>query len=149
MDTSEAANQDVIDNVAQVLRSLGDHSVIRSAAPATSRDIAILLFSKHWPRIAAVVKGLPPYEVATRIVTEERITTIIISHVGVDLSEAKPHSFLFEDLGIDSIDMVEITLDLEREFGVEISDDDFRTIRRVRDLVDVFSMRSRGTDAQK
>ena len=44
---------------------------------------------------------------------------------------------LVDDFGLDSVDMVELTIALEQEFTITIEDDDLREVRSIRDVVDV------------
>ena len=49
--------------------------------------------------------------------------------------EVKPESSFIEDLGADSLDIVELVMALEEEFNIEISDEDAEKIRTVKDVV--------------
>lgn len=51
----------------------------------------------------------------------ERVTKIIVDRLGVDESEVKLESSFKDDLGADSLDVVELVMELEDEFGMEIS----------------------------
>jgi acyl carrier protein len=53
----------------------------------------------------------------------------------VAADEVKPDSSFIEDLGADSLDIVELVMALEEEFNVEISDEDAEKIRTVKDVV--------------
>ncbi len=65
----------------------------------------------------------------------ERVTKIIVDRLGVDESEVKLEASFKEDLGADSLDVVELVMELEDEFGMEISDDDAEKISTVGDAV--------------
>jgi acyl carrier protein len=65
----------------------------------------------------------------------ERVTKIIVDRLGVDESEVKPESNFKEDLGADSLDVVELVMELEDEFDMEISDEDAEKISTVGDAV--------------
>ncbi|GGE65816.1 acyl carrier protein [Priestia taiwanensis] len=65
----------------------------------------------------------------------ERVTKIIVDRLGVDESEVKPESSFKEDLGADSLDVVELVMELEDEFDMEISDEDAEKISTVGDAV--------------
>lgn len=65
-----------------------------------------------------------------------RITKIIVDRLGVDEAEVKPEATFKEDLGADSLDVVELVMELEDEFDVEISDEDAEKITTVKNVVD-------------
>lgn len=61
----------------------------------------------------------------------ERVTKVVVDRLGVDESEVKPEASFTEDLGADSLDVVELVMELEDEFDMEISDDDAEKISTV------------------
>ncbi|AQX54016.1 acyl carrier protein [Priestia flexa] len=65
----------------------------------------------------------------------ERVTKIIVDRLGVDESEVKLESNFKEDLGADSLDVVELVMELEDEFDMEISDEQAEQIATVGDAV--------------
>lgn len=65
----------------------------------------------------------------------ERIAKIVSERLGVDESEVKPEATFKEDLGADSLDVVELVMELEDEFDLEISDEDAEKIATVGDVV--------------
>jgi acyl carrier protein len=65
----------------------------------------------------------------------ERARTIVVEQLVVDPDEVLDDASFIEDLGADSLDMVELALKFEREFGLEISDDAVESIRTVGDAV--------------
>ncbi|MHC0037198.1 acyl carrier protein [Pseudoneobacillus sp. C159] len=65
----------------------------------------------------------------------ERITKVVIDRLGVNESEVKLEASFKEDLGADSLDVVELVMELEDEFDMEISDDDAAKIATVGDAV--------------
>jgi acyl carrier protein len=54
----------------------------------------------------------------------------------VDLAEVKPEASFVDDLGADSLDLVELIMSMEEEFNVEISDEDAEKIVTVKDAMD-------------
>ncbi|WP_257350126.1 acyl carrier protein [Pseudalkalibacillus decolorationis] len=66
---------------------------------------------------------------------QDRITKIIVDRLGVDEEEVKNESSFKEDLGADSLDVVELVMELEDEFDMEISDEDAEKIATVGDVV--------------
>ena len=65
----------------------------------------------------------------------ERVTKVIVDRLGVDESEVKIEASFRDDLGADSLDVVELVMELEDEFDTEISDDDAEKIATVGDAV--------------
>ena len=65
--------------------------------------------------------------------TYERLKKIIVEQLGVDEGDVKPEASFVEDLNADSLDLVELIMSLEEEFGMEISDDDAEKIKTVGD----------------
>lgn len=66
---------------------------------------------------------------------DQRVRQVIIEELGVDDAEITPSASLTGDLGADSLELVEVGLRLEEEFGIEIPDEDGERFRTVRDLV--------------
>lgn len=65
----------------------------------------------------------------------ERVTKVIVDRLGVDEAEVKVEASFRDDLGADSLDVVELVMELEDEFDMEISDDDAEKIATVGDAV--------------
>lgn len=65
----------------------------------------------------------------------ERVTKVIIDRLGVEESEVKPEASFRDDLGADSLDVVELVMELEDEFDMEISDEDAEKIATVGDAI--------------
>ena len=65
----------------------------------------------------------------------EKVSKIIVDRLGVDESEVTLEASFKDDLGADSLDVVELVMELEDEFGMEISDDDAEKISTVGDAV--------------
>jgi len=65
----------------------------------------------------------------------DRIRTIISEQLMVDLDEVTDESSFVEDLGADSLDTVELIMEFEDEFGIEISDEDAEKISSVGEAI--------------
>ena len=63
----------------------------------------------------------------------ERVTEVVVDRLSVDESEVKEDASFREDLGADSLDVVELVMELEDEFDMEISDEDAEKIATVGD----------------
>src|SRR5262245_53128884 len=68
--------------------------------------------------------------------TYERLKKLVVEQLGVEEDEVKPEASFVDDLNADSLDLVELIMSLEEEFGTEISDEDAEKIRTVQDAVD-------------
>jgi acyl carrier protein len=71
----------------------------------------------------------------------DRIRKIVVEQLGVEESEVVPSASFVDDLGADSLDLVELIMSLEEEFGkpdqkVEIPDEDAEKIVTVQDAID-------------
>jgi len=66
---------------------------------------------------------------------EQKVLEIIAKELEVDLKQLAPEAKFIEDLGADSLDIVELVMALEEEFGVDIPDEDADKIKTVGDAV--------------
>ena len=67
--------------------------------------------------------------------TAERVKKIVIEHLGVEAEKVTEDASFIDDLGADSLDIVELVMAFEEEFGVEIPDDAAEKIATVRDAI--------------
>ena len=65
-----------------------------------------------------------------------RLKKIVVDQLGVDESEVVPSANFVEDLNADSLDLVELIMSLEEEFGIQISDEDAEKITTVQEAED-------------
>ena len=65
----------------------------------------------------------------------ERVTAIIVDKLGVNETEVKPEATFAQDLGADSLDTVELIMEYEKEFGIQIPDDQAEKIATVGDAI--------------
>jgi acyl carrier protein len=66
---------------------------------------------------------------------EAKVKNIIADQLGVGEDEIKPESSFIEDLGADSLDIVELVMAMEEEFEVEIPDEEAENIKTVGDAI--------------
>ena len=64
----------------------------------------------------------------------EKVQAMLADALGLSASEIKPESRIIEDLGADSLDVVELLSRLEDEYGVTIPDDDVENLKTVADV---------------
>jgi acyl carrier protein len=66
---------------------------------------------------------------------DERITEIIVAQLGTTAAEIVPEASFIDDLGADSLDIVELVMAMEEAFDIEISDDDAEKLQTIGDAV--------------
>ncbi len=66
---------------------------------------------------------------------EEKVKNVIIEQLGVSADEVVPEASFVDDLGADSLDLVELVMVLEEEFGQEIPDEAAEKIQTVQDAI--------------
>jgi acyl carrier protein len=76
----------------------------------------------------------------------ERIKKIVVEQLGVEETEVTPSASFVDDLNADSLDLVELIMAMEEEFGDEISDEDAEKIVTVRDATDYIKERGLAED---
>ncbi len=67
---------------------------------------------------------------------EEKIRKLIAEKLNVDSEEVIPKALFTDDLGADSLDLVELIMSMEEEFDIDISDDDADKLYTVQDAID-------------
>jgi acyl carrier protein len=72
---------------------------------------------------------------------DEKVIDIIVDKLGVERSEVTPEAVFVDDLGADSLDLVELIMAMEEEFGMEIADEDAEKLRTVQDVISFISAR--------
>ncbi len=65
----------------------------------------------------------------------QKVMDIIVEQLKVSPDEVTPEASFIEDLGADSLDLVELIMAMEEEFGLEISDEDAEKIQTVQDAI--------------
>jgi acyl carrier protein len=67
---------------------------------------------------------------------EKRVKEIIVEQLGVNENEVTPEAKFVDDLGADSLDLVELVMALEEEYNIEISDEEAEKILTVGDAIE-------------
>ncbi len=65
--------------------------------------------------------------------TEDRVAEIIVDQLGITRGEIVPEASFIDDLGADSLDIVELVMAMEETFNIEITDDDAEKIQTIGD----------------
>ena len=67
---------------------------------------------------------------------EDKVKKIIAEKLSVDLDEIVPEASFVDDLGADSLDLVELIMSMEEEFDIDISDEDAENLATFQDAID-------------
>jgi acyl carrier protein len=67
--------------------------------------------------------------------SEERVKQIIVDQLGVAPEQVTPEASFIDDLGADSLDIVELVMSMEEEFDLEIPDEDAEKIQTIGDAI--------------
>jgi acyl carrier protein len=73
---------------------------------------------------------------------EDKVRKIIAEKLSVDLEEVVPEASFVDDLGADSLDLVELIMSMEEEFDTDIPDEDAEKILTVQDAIDFVKAQS-------
>ncbi|NCN27983.1 acyl carrier protein [bacterium] len=73
---------------------------------------------------------------------EEKVKNIIVEQLNVDVDAVTKDASFIEDLGADSLDIVELVMTMEEEFDLEIPDEDAEKIKSVGDVVSYVTART-------
>lgn len=70
-----------------------------------------------------------------------RVRTILVDTFELDPDDISPTAHLIDDLDLDSIDAIDLAVDLEKETGLSLKEDELRAVRLVQDVVDLIHKR--------
>lgn len=73
----------------------------------------------------------------------DKVKAIIVDQLGVEEEEVTPESSFIEDLGADSLDIVELIMALEEEFEIEVPDEDAEKLMTVTDAIEYIKSHSK------
>ena len=66
----------------------------------------------------------------------EKLKELVVDQLGVEEDEVTMEASMQDDLGADSLDLVDLVMSVEEEFGVKVADEDLENIKAVGDIVD-------------
>jgi acyl carrier protein len=66
---------------------------------------------------------------------EEKVIEVIMEQLDVAKEQCVPEASFIDDLGADSLDLVELIMEMEDNFGVPISDEELQSIRTIQDVI--------------
>ena len=69
----------------------------------------------------------------------EKVKELLVEKLGISADKVQPDSDILKDLGADSLDLVEMLMTLEEDYGITISQEDTEKIKTVQDIVDVIN----------
>lgn len=72
---------------------------------------------------------------------EEQVISLVADKLGVDKGEVTPDAVFIDDLGADSLDLVELIMAMEEAFGFEIADEEAEKLRTVGDAINFIKAR--------
>jgi acyl carrier protein len=76
--------------------------------------------------------------------SDEKVKQIIVEQLGVEESEVTANASFQDDLGADSLDIVELVMAFEEAFEIEIPDEDAEKIKTVKDAIDYVTAHAKG-----
>jgi acyl carrier protein len=79
----------------------------------------------------------------------DKVKSIIVEQLGVEADEVTPNASFTDDLGGDSLDIVELVMAFEEEFGIEIPDEEAEKISRVSEAIAYIEANAEGDGASE
>ena len=72
----------------------------------------------------------------------DKLKELVVDQLGVEEDEVTMEATMQDDLGADSLDLVDLVMSVEEEFGVKVADEDLETIKTVGDIVNYIEERA-------
>ena len=72
-----------------------------------------------------------------------KVKEVIVEQLGVDPEKVKPEASFIDDLGADSLDIVELVMAMEESFEIEIPDEDAEKLKTVQDVADYLNSKGK------
>ena len=66
---------------------------------------------------------------------DKKVSELIVGQLGVSEEEVRPEASFIDDLGADSLDIVELVMAIEEEFGIDVPDEDAERMQNIGDVV--------------
>lgn len=67
----------------------------------------------------------------------DKVVALLSEQLGIDKNRITPDSDIVKDLGADSLDVVQMLMSMEEEYGITVSEDDAANLKTVRDIVNI------------
>ena len=67
----------------------------------------------------------------------DKVVSLLSEQLGIDKNRITPDSDIVKDLGADSLDVVQMLMSMEEEYGITVSEDDAANLKTVRDIVNI------------
>jgi acyl carrier protein len=100
------------------------------------------------PAYLIVSKGFSSFDLVIEEIrmaaVDEKVKQIIVEQLQVDEAEVTPSASFQEDLGADSLDVVELVMQFEEAFDMEIPDEDAEKIKTVKDATEYIEKHAKG-----
>jgi len=94
--------------------------------------------------VPETIHQFPTTRGEARMAVDEKVKQIIVEQLQVDEAEVTPGASFQEDLGADSLDVVELVMQFEEAFDLEIPDEDAEKIKTVKDAIDYIEKNAKG-----
>ena len=77
-----------------------------------------------------------------KVVIFDKLKELVVDQLGVEEDEVTMEATMQDDLGADSLDLVDLVMSVEEEFGVKVADEDLENIKTVGDIVNYIEERA-------
>jgi acyl carrier protein len=120
------------------VRDRHPHTGVEACQRCVRLRLAYLIVSKGFSSFDSVVEEIRMAAV------DEKVKQIIVEQLQVDEAEVTPSASFQEDLGADSLDVVELVMQFEEAFDMEIPDEDAEKIKTVKDATEYIEKHAKG-----
>jgi len=99
-------------------------------------SLLIVVFVTEYPKNSGFIKKIVKNIQEQKMAIEQQMVDIIVEQLSVDKDKVVPGASFVDDLGADSLDLVELIMAMEEEFDVEIPDEEAEKIATVQNAID-------------